>query len=83
MSKDFDAFLDECGIKHQCTVPYRPQKNGVAERKNRSLMEMDRCMVKCQSHAVRCLIYVCIMRIEIQYAVSQASIFMHSPSAKH
>ena len=24
MSKQFDAFLAERGIKHQCTVPYTP-----------------------------------------------------------
>ena len=48
MSKDFDAFLVGRGIKHQFTVPYTPQQNGVSERKNRSLMEMARCMVKSQ-----------------------------------
>ena len=46
MSKDFDAFLDGRGIKHQFTVPYTPQQNGFLERKNRSLVEMARCMVK-------------------------------------
>ncbi|MCO5601145.1 hypothetical protein L7F22_055264 [Adiantum nelumboides] len=30
-SKDF---LEKKGIKHQCTMPYTPQQNGVAERKN-------------------------------------------------
>ena len=25
MSSEFNAFLDERGIKHQCTVPYTPQ----------------------------------------------------------
>ena len=40
MSKEFDAFLASHGIKHQFTVPYMPKQNGVAERKNRSLMEM-------------------------------------------
>ena len=33
--------------------------------------------------AVGCLIYVCITRPDIQYAVSQVSRFMHSPGAKH
>ena len=48
MSSEFNAFLAERGIKHQCTVPYTPQQNGVAER-NMSLMEMARCMVKSQA----------------------------------
>ena len=48
MSKDLDAFLASRGIKHQFIVPYTPQQNGVSERKNRSLMEMARCMVKSQ-----------------------------------
>jgi len=65
MSKEFNAFLAERGIKHQCTVPYTPQQNGVAERKNRSLMEMAHCMVKSQVlphafwlEAVMCATYV-------------------------
>lgn len=39
-------FLASCGIKHQFTVPYSPQQNGVAEWQNRSLMEEARCMLK-------------------------------------
>ena len=47
-------------------IPYTPQKNGVAETKNRSLMEMARCMVKSQQalphgfwlEAVMCATYV-------------------------
>jgi hypothetical protein len=33
------------GIKFQHTAPYTPQQNGVAERKNRTLMEAARCML--------------------------------------
>ena len=33
--------------------------------------------------AVGCLIYVCITRLDIQFAVSQVSRFMHSPGSKH
>ena len=33
--------------------------------------------------AVGCLIYVCISRADIQFAVSQVSRFMHSPGTKH
>ena len=65
MSKELDAYLAKCGIKNQCIVPYTPQQNGVAERKNGSLMEMARCMVKSQAlphafwlEAVMCATYV-------------------------
>ncbi|MCO5609080.1 hypothetical protein L7F22_063302 [Adiantum nelumboides] len=49
MSGAFKDFLGKKGIKHQCTMPYTPQQNGVAKRKNRSLMEMARCMLKAKS----------------------------------
>ncbi|MCO5613411.1 hypothetical protein L7F22_067687 [Adiantum nelumboides] len=49
MSGAFKDFLGKKGIRHQCTMPYTPQQNGVAERKNRSLMEMARCMLKAKS----------------------------------
>lgn len=44
-SREFNKFCQECGIERQVTVPYSPQQNGVAERKNRSLMEMARTMI--------------------------------------
>ena len=37
-SKEFEAFCKE-GIKSELTTPYNPQQNGVAERKNRAIME--------------------------------------------
>ena len=33
------------GIRPQYTLPYSPQQNGIAERKNRSLQEMAICML--------------------------------------
>jgi hypothetical protein len=38
-------FLKQEDIRHEFTVEYTPQQNGVAERKNRSLMEMARCVM--------------------------------------
>ncbi|MCO5611034.1 hypothetical protein L7F22_065284 [Adiantum nelumboides] len=49
MSGAFKDFLGKKGIKHQCTMPYTPQHNGVTKKKNRSLMEMARCMLKAKS----------------------------------
>ncbi|XP_012461628.1 uncharacterized protein LOC105781655 [Gossypium raimondii] len=44
-SAQFQAFYDKAGIKHQLTNTYTPQQNGVSERKNRSLMDMARCLM--------------------------------------
>ena len=38
-------FLKQAGIHHRLTVPYTPQQNGVAERRNRTLVEAARCMM--------------------------------------
>lgn len=46
MSGDFRAFLKSNGIIHQQTVSFSPQQNGVAERKNRIIMELVRSMLK-------------------------------------
>jgi transposase InsO family protein len=40
-----EDYLDEEGIKHEFSAPYTPQQNGVAERKNRTLIEMARTML--------------------------------------
>ncbi|UYV82302.1 hypothetical protein LAZ67_21001661 [Cordylochernes scorpioides] len=45
VNRQVEDFLNQSGIKHQLTVPYSPAQNGIAERKNRSLMEMTRCML--------------------------------------
>lgn len=42
----FINFFTKNGIQMQHTVPYTPQKNGVAERKSRTLKEMANCMLQ-------------------------------------
>jgi len=44
-STDFDNFCSLHGIKRQITTAYTPQQNGVAERKNRTVMNMVRSMM--------------------------------------
>jgi len=42
----FSVFCSEGGIKHYTTTPYTPQQNGVVERRNQSVVEMPRCLLK-------------------------------------
>ena len=45
MSKEFQDLLQEKGIRHETTVPYSPEQNGVAERFNRTLEEAALSMI--------------------------------------
>jgi len=45
-SKVFEKFCEDNGIVHEVTAPYTPQHNGLAERRNRSLLDMTRSMLE-------------------------------------
>ena len=45
-SNEFKTFCEENGIEHEVTAPYTPQHNGLAERRNRTLLDMVRSMLK-------------------------------------
>ena len=44
-SNEFEDYLRHEGIKHEFTIPKCPEQNGVAERLNRTLVEMIRSML--------------------------------------
>ncbi|MCH81362.1 copia-type polyprotein, partial [Trifolium medium] len=45
-SKVFESFCASNGVEHEVTAPYTPQHNGLVERRNRTILDMARCMVK-------------------------------------
>ena len=45
-NKNLHHLCEESGIQMQHFVPYTPHQNGVAERMNRALKEMDTCMLE-------------------------------------
>jgi len=45
-SNEFKKHCEELGWQHNITCPYTPQHNGVAERKNRTIMDMAKSMLK-------------------------------------
>ena len=44
-SNEFKELCRDSGIKRELATPYNPQQNGVAERKNRTIMEAKREML--------------------------------------
>ena len=45
LTNEFEEYLNLHGIQRRLTVPHTPEQNGVAERKNRSLVETTRCLL--------------------------------------
>ena len=45
LSHEFSTHLRKCGIVSQLTPPRTPQRNGVSERHNRTLLDMVRSMM--------------------------------------
>jgi len=44
-SNEFNKYCKDMGIDHKLTVSYSPEQNGVSERKNRTVVEMARCLL--------------------------------------
>ena len=64
-SNDFFIFCKTNGIKRKFTTRYTPQQNGIVERKNRTIMEMTRSMIKLKHipneywvEVVSCVVYI-------------------------
>lgn len=46
LSNSFIQFCEEQGLHRELTAPYTPEQNGIAERKNRTVVEMARSLLK-------------------------------------
>jgi len=44
-TNEFHEFCKEASIKRETTTPYTPEQNGVAKRKNRTIVEVVRAML--------------------------------------
>ena len=65
ISKDFLEFCEANGIRRPLTVPRSPQQNGVAEKKNRTILDVARNMLKSKrlpkefwAEAITCAVYL-------------------------
>jgi predicted DNA-binding protein (MmcQ/YjbR family) len=64
-SNEFKQFLVEQGINHEVSAPYTPQHSGLAERRNRAVLNMVRSMLREKSlpsylwgEAVNTVVYI-------------------------
>ena len=64
-SNEFNKYCEDHGIRRPLTVPRSPQQNGVAERKNRTILNMARSMLKSKrmpkefwAEAIACAVYL-------------------------
>ena len=48
-SRAFTMYCEENGIRRNTTTAYTPQQNGVIERRNQSVVETARCLLKCMN----------------------------------
>jgi transposase InsO family protein len=65
LSNQFKSYCENHGILRFLTAPYTPQQNDVAERKNRTILDMVRSMIKTKempkeflAEAVQCAVYI-------------------------
>ncbi|GJR65954.1 retrovirus-related pol polyprotein from transposon TNT 1-94 [Tanacetum coccineum] len=65
LSKEFNKFCEDNGIRRFLMALYSPQQNGVVERKNRTILNMVRSMLKSKNmpkdfwaEAVDCAVYL-------------------------
>jgi hypothetical protein len=65
-SNDFKDFCKEVGIKRELTVSYNPQQNGVAKRKNQSIIGSAKAMIHDQDLPMFLWEEACNMTLYVQ-----------------
>ena len=65
-SKDFSNFCIEAGIKREYTVPYNPHQNGVAVRKNKTIIEATKTLIHDQSLPMTLWEEACMKAVYVQ-----------------
>ncbi|RDX95194.1 hypothetical protein CR513_22319, partial [Mucuna pruriens] len=91
VDNQFQQFCVEAGTKHQLIAPYTPQQNGVNERKNRSIIEMARCMLHQKELPKKLYVEASNMIFNMSFAKSNSFqglvwfclYYSHVPQVKH
>ena len=79
VSQQFKDFCDAEGIKWELTTPHNPQQNGVAERKNRSIVGETRVMLYDQSLPLDLWVEACNTVVYLQNRSPHRILGMKTP----
>jgi transposase InsO family protein len=78
-SKEFVNFYKDVGIKRELTTPYNPQQNGVAERKNITIMEAVKTMIHDQDLPMCLWAEATMTTIYVQNRLSHSALGFKTP----
>jgi transposase InsO family protein len=73
-SKEFVNFCKDVGIKRELTTPYNPQQNGVAERKNRTILEAVKTMIHDQDLPMCLWVEATMTAVYVQNRLSHSAL---------
>jgi hypothetical protein len=78
-SKEFVNFCRDVGRKRELTTPYNPQQNGVAERKNRTIMEAVKTMFHEQDLPMCLWAKATMTAVYVQNRLSHSALGLKTP----
>jgi transposase InsO family protein len=78
-SKEFVNFCKDVGIKRELTTPYNPQQNGVAEKKNITIMEAVKNMIHDQDLLICLWAEAAKTTIYVQNRLSHSALELKTP----
>jgi hypothetical protein len=78
-SKEFVNFYKNVGIKRELTTPYNPQQNGVAERKNKTILEAVKTMIHDQDLSMCLWAEVAMAVVYAQNRLSHSALGLKTP----
>jgi hypothetical protein len=78
-SKEFVKFCKDVGIKREVTTPYNPQQNGVAERKNKTIMEAVKTMIHDQYLPMCLWVEVAMIAAYVKNQLSHSALELKTP----
>jgi hypothetical protein len=82
-SKEFMDFCAGEGIRRELTVPYNPQQNGVAERKNRAIVGAARAMLHDQGLLLFLWAEACYTAVYLQNRSPHKAVGSMTPEVGH